>query len=66
MTIQIYNTLSRKKEPLETVEQNLVLEDLGSFTRRGLLDRGAVRRHAEAMIERFEIKATPTTPVGTK
>jgi simple sugar transport system ATP-binding protein len=48
-----------------TVEQNLVLEDLGSFTRRGLLDRGAVRRHAEAMIDRFEIKATPTTPVGT-
>jgi simple sugar transport system ATP-binding protein len=48
-----------------TVEQNLVLEDLGSFTRRGLLDRAAVRRHAEARIERFEIKATPTTPVGT-
>ncbi len=48
-----------------TVEQNLVLEDLGSFTRRGLLDRAAVRRHAEAMIDRFEIKATPTTPVGT-
>jgi simple sugar transport system ATP-binding protein len=48
-----------------TVEQNLVLEDLGAFTRRGLLDRGAVRRHAEAMIDRFEIKATPTTPVGT-
>jgi len=49
--------------PHLTVEQNLVLEDLASFTRRGLLDRAAVRRHAEEMIERFEIKATPTTPV---
>ena len=48
-----------------TVEHNLVLEDLASFTRRGLLDRAAVRRHAEEMIDRFEIKATPTTPVGS-
>ena len=51
--------------PHLTVEQNLVLEDLAAFTRRGLLDRAAIRRHAEEMIERFEIKATPTTPVAT-
>ncbi len=48
-----------------SVEQNLVLEDLEDFTRRGSLDRRAVRAHAEAMIEQFEIRAEPTTPVGT-
>ena len=51
--------------PNLTVEQNLVIEDLAAFTRRRLLDRAAIRRHAEEMIERFEIKATPTTPVAT-
>ena len=51
--------------PNLTVEQNLVIEDLAAFTRRRLLDRPAIRRHAEEMIERFEIKATPTTPVAT-
>ncbi|MCB0906692.1 MAG: ABC transporter ATP-binding protein [Nocardioidaceae bacterium] len=47
-----------------TVEQNLVLEDLSSYTRRGALDRTAIRDHARAMIEQFEIKAEPTTPIG--
>jgi ABC-type uncharacterized transport system ATPase subunit len=48
-----------------TVEQNLVLEDLPAYTRRGALDRSAIREHARAMIEQFEIKAEPTTPVGS-
>ena len=51
--------------PQLSVEHNLVLEDLPAYTRRGLLDRGAVRRHAEAMIERFDIRARPTDPIST-
>ena len=51
--------------PHLSVEQNLVLEDLDRFTRFGLLDRKAVRAHAEELIERFEIRAEPTTPVAT-
>lgn len=48
-----------------SVEQNLVLEDLADYTLRGSLDRRAVRAHALAMIEQFEIRAEPTTAVGT-
>ncbi len=48
-----------------SVEYNLVLEDLDSYTRRGLLDRAAIRAHAEEMIERFDIRARPTDPVAT-
>lgn len=48
-----------------SVEQNLVLEDLPLYTRRGALDRKAIREHARAMIEQFEIRAEPTTAVGT-
>lgn len=51
--------------PQLSVEQNLVIEDLPSFTRRGRLDRRAIRRHAEAMIERFDIRAAPTDAVAT-
>lgn len=51
--------------PQMSVEYNLVLEDLAGYTRRGLLDRRAVRRHAEAMIERFDIRARPTDAVAT-
>jgi len=51
--------------PHLSVEYNLVLEDLPAYSRRGLLDRGAVRRHAEAMIERFDIRARPTDPIST-
>ncbi|KHL16420.1 UNVERIFIED_CONTAM: ABC transporter [Mumia flava] len=49
-----------------TVEDNLVLEDLARFTRRaGLLDRGAVRAHAEELIARYAIRARPTDRVAT-
>ncbi|HEU4515197.1 MAG TPA: ABC transporter ATP-binding protein [Nocardioidaceae bacterium] len=52
--------------PQLSLEQNLVLEDLGSFTtRRGILDQAAVRRHAQRMIEQFDIRATPTDQVAT-
>lgn len=51
--------------PKLSVEQNLVLEDLPRFRRRGLLDRGAIREHATALIDRFAIKAAADDPVGT-
>jgi simple sugar transport system ATP-binding protein len=51
--------------PQLSVEQNLVLEDLPSFTRRGVLDNAAIRRHAEELIERFGIRARPTDAIAT-
>ena len=51
--------------PQLSVEHNLVLEDLPSFTRRGMLDKAAIRAHAEEMIRRFDIRATPTDPVSS-
>lgn len=48
-----------------SVEHNLIIEDLRSYTRRGLLDKSAVRAHAEAMIERFAIRARPTDSMAT-
>jgi general nucleoside transport system ATP-binding protein len=51
--------------PRLSVEQNLVLEDLRTFTRRGVLDKAAVRAHAERLIERFDIRATPTDLIAT-
>src|SRR3546814_9498489 len=46
------------------VEENLILEASGDprFCRFGLLRGGAIRRHARALIERFDIRgADPTT-----
>jgi simple sugar transport system ATP-binding protein len=51
--------------PQMSVEYNLVLEDLPAYTRRGLLDRAAIRTHAESMIARFDIRARPGDPVAT-
>ena len=48
-----------------SVEDNLVIEDLPSYTRRGLLNKAAVRAHAEAMIERFAIRARPNDLMAT-
>jgi simple sugar transport system ATP-binding protein len=42
-----------------------VLEDLDSFSRRGRLDRAAIRAHAEQLIERLAIRARPTDPVSS-
>jgi general nucleoside transport system ATP-binding protein len=51
--------------PQLSVELNLVLEDLPAFTRRGVLDRAAIRSHAEELIERFDIRARPTDAIST-
>jgi ABC-type uncharacterized transport system ATPase subunit len=51
--------------PQMSVEDNLVLEDLPAYTRRGTLDKAAIRTHAEAMIGRFDIRARPGDPVAT-
>jgi simple sugar transport system ATP-binding protein len=51
--------------PQLSVEQNLVLEDLPAFTRRGVLDNPAIRQHAEELIERFDIRARPTDAIAT-
>ena len=51
--------------PQMSVEYNLIMEDLKSFTRYGLLNRSAVRANAEALIERFAIRARPMDPMGT-
>ena len=49
--------------PPLSVEYNLVLEDLLLPARSP--GPAAVRRHAEAMIERFDIRARPTDSVST-
>jgi ABC-type uncharacterized transport system ATPase subunit len=46
-----------------SVEQNLVLEDLDRFRTGPFLSRRRVRAHAEALIERFDIRAAPGDPV---
>lgn len=51
--------------PHLSVEQNLVLEDLGSFRRGPFLDKRAVRAHATQLIERYSVKAAPGDPVGS-
>lgn len=48
-----------------SVEYNLVMEDIASFTKRGLLNKKAIREHAEAMIEQFAIRARPTDLMAT-
>ena len=46
-----------------SVEQNLVLEDLDRFRTGPFLSRRRVRAHAEALIERFDIRADPGDPI---
>jgi simple sugar transport system ATP-binding protein len=48
-----------------TVEQNLVLEDLDRYRRGPFLDRRRIRSHAQALIDRFSIKAGRTDPIGS-
>lgn len=47
------------------VETNLVLENLAEFRRGPFLDRRRIRRHAEELIERFDIRARPEDEVGS-
>jgi len=48
-----------------SVAHNLVLERLDHYRRGGRLDERAIRQHAESLIERFSIRATPETPIRT-
>ncbi len=48
-----------------TVSDNMVMEHLTSFTRRGVLDRKAIKKHAEDLIEQFQIKARPSDRART-
>jgi simple sugar transport system ATP-binding protein len=48
-----------------SVAYNLVIERLDDFRNGVRLDEGRIRRHAEALIERFAIKAGPDDRVGT-
>lgn len=48
-----------------SVAQNLVLEDLHRFKRGPLLDRRAIRAHAERLIDQYSIRARPDDPVST-
>src|SRR6185312_98772 len=42
-----------------TVAQNMVLEKLDHFSRKGTLDRKGISRYAETLIEDYQIKASP-------
>jgi simple sugar transport system ATP-binding protein len=48
-----------------SVAENLALEYLEEFARGGMLDREAIRRHAEELIQRFQIKARATDRART-
>jgi ABC-type uncharacterized transport system ATPase subunit len=48
-----------------SVAQNLALEHLREFRRGAQLDERALRRHAEELIARFEIRARPDDPAMT-
>ncbi len=48
-----------------SVAENMVLEHLDEFVRNGVLDRDAIRRHAQRLIEQYQIKATPDAPIRT-
>lgn len=46
-----------------SVAHNLILERIDDFRKGGRLDERAIQRHAESLIERFAIRATPPMPV---
>ena len=48
-----------------TVAQNMVVEKLDQFTRKGTLDRQGIRRYAEALIQEYQIKASPDDKMRT-
>jgi simple sugar transport system ATP-binding protein len=47
------------------VVENLVLDQLGSFTKWGQLNRRSMSSRCEDAIKQFEIKATPEQALGT-
>ena len=48
-----------------SVAYNLVLERLDDYRRGGRIDERSVRKHADELIERFDIRARPDDPVVT-
>ena len=48
-----------------TVAENLALEHIDEFLTGGMLDRRAMLRHAEQLLEEFQIKARPTDRTRT-
>lgn len=48
-----------------SVADNMVLEHLDEFTRRGTLDRRRIRNHVERLIEAYQIKAQPDDRIRT-
>jgi len=48
-----------------TVADNMVMEHLGRFTSRGVLDNKSIRDYADELIEQFQIKARPTDRART-
>jgi ABC-type uncharacterized transport system ATPase subunit len=48
-----------------SVAQNIAIEQLARFNRRGVLDRRAIRRYAQELIEEYQIKASPDDRMQT-
>jgi simple sugar transport system ATP-binding protein len=48
-----------------TVAQNMAVEQLDRFSRGGYLDRKAIRRYAQALIQEYQIKASPDDRIQT-
>jgi simple sugar transport system ATP-binding protein len=48
-----------------TVAQNMAIEQLDRFSRRGYLNRSAMRSHAHALIGEYQIKASPDDRMHT-
>jgi ABC-type uncharacterized transport system ATPase subunit len=47
------------------VANNLAMEHLGSFRKGPVIDERSIRKHAEELISRFDIRARPTDRVRT-
>jgi len=48
-----------------SVKDNLALEHLTEFARKGVLDHKAIRQQSEDLIRKFQIKAKPGDPIRT-
>lgn len=48
-----------------SVADNMVMEHLGRFTARGVLDKKSIRKYADELIEQFQIKAKPVDKART-
>jgi simple sugar transport system ATP-binding protein len=48
-----------------SVAQNMALEHLENFINNGMLDHRHIRRHAEKLIEQYQIKASPGDKIRT-